>query len=177
MNAVSKKYEPIADPPEPGKKPRRPILLFFLMLTILGFYTHWQGVDFLELDADGNVQLSPQRQKEMNERIERVRYAEQYKLFAVADGYYPCYNCGKDTVIFLFKGEVWKYGVTFQGSGKRYSQAWLQRMGLAYAVEYEGSVEECLVQEAQKIYSYATLLENLKRVNPLIRPPGNKVDR
>jgi len=50
-------------------------------------------------------------------------------------------------------------------------------MGLAYAIEYEGSVEECLVQEAQKIYSYATLPENLKRPNPLIRPPGNKVDR
>lgn len=107
MNAVSKKYQPIADPPEPGKKPRRPILLFFLMLTILGFYAHWQGVDFLVLDADGNVQISPQRQKEMDERLKRIRQAQQYVLRAGRDGYYPCYNCGQDSLIFCSKE---KYG-------------------------------------------------------------------
>lgn len=174
MNAVSKKYQPIADPPEPGKKPRRPILLFFLLLTILGLYAHWQGVDFLVLDADGNVQISPQRQKEMNERLKRIRQAQQYVLRAANDGYYPCYNCGQDSLIFLFKGEIWKYGITY--NGKRYSRAWLQRMYLVYTTEFRGTVEACLEQEAYKIYNYATLKENLKRNKLLIRPPGNKVD-
>jgi hypothetical protein len=174
MNAVSKKYQPIADPPEPGKKPRRAVLLFFLMLTILGFYAYWKGVDFLELDADGNVQLSPQRQKELDKRLQRLDQARQYVLRAANDGYYPCYNCGQDSTIFLFRGEIWKYGITYSGS--RYSNAWLEKMKLIYIDEYRGTVEECLKQEAQKIYNYATLQENLKRKQPLIRPPGNKVD-
>lgn len=177
MNAVSKKYQPIADPPEPGKKPRQPILLFFLMLTILGFYAHWQGVDFLVLDADGNVQLSPQRQKEYEDRLKRIEQAEQYRLSAAKDGYYPCYNCGKDSLIFLFKGETWKYGVTFQNSRERYTPSWLKRMKLNYKAEHEGSIQECLEYEANKIYNYATQPENIKRSTPLIRPPGNKVDR
>jgi hypothetical protein len=50
-------------------------------------------------------------------------------------------------------------------------------MNLLYQVEYKGTVEDCLIQEAHKIYNYATLPENLKRAKPLIRPPGNKVDR
>lgn len=175
MNVVSKKYQPPGVSPEPPRKGSKAILLFFLMLTILGFYAHWEGVDFIVVDADGNVQLSPQRQKELNERVKRVKKASQYVLRAANDGYFPCYNCGQDSVIFLRKGEVWKYGVTF--TDRRYRNAWLDRMNLLYQVEYVGTVEDCLIQEANKIYNYATLPENLKRAKPLIRPPGNKVDR
>lgn len=177
MNAVAKKYQPIPEPPLPQPKRRRPVLLFFLMLTILGFYAHWKGVDFLVVDEDGNVQISPQRQKEFNKRLQRIGQAEQYKLTAAEDGYYPCYNCGQDSTIFLFKGETWKYGVTLQNSSDRYSTSWLKRMRLNYKAEYEGLIQDCLKEEAYKIYHYPTLPENIKRQMPLIRPPGNKVDR
>lgn len=73
MNAVAKKYQPIPEPPLSQPKGRRPILLFFLMLTILGFYAHWKGVDFLVVDEHGNVQLSPQRQKALQKRQKQVQ--------------------------------------------------------------------------------------------------------
>lgn len=106
MNVVSKKYQPKGTTSEPPRKHGKSILLFFLMLTILGFYAYWEGVDFIVVDADGNVQLSPQRQDEFNERLKRVKKASQYVLRAANDGYYPCYNCGQDSLIFLHKGEV-----------------------------------------------------------------------
>lgn len=175
MNAVAKKYQPIPEPPLPQPKRRRPVLLFFLMLTILGFYAHWKGVDFLVVDEDGNVQISPQRQKALQKRQKQVKKARQYALLATIDGYYPCFNCEQDSLIFLFRGEVWKYGVTY--GDMRYSNAWLNSRNLVAQTEYWGNLEDCLIQEAHKIYNYAALPENLKRATPLIRPPGNKVDR
>jgi hypothetical protein len=175
MNAVSNKYQPTEAPSQPPQKRKQAILLFFLMVTILGFYTHWEELDFLSLDAEGNVELSPQRQQELEERLNRLNRASQYVLRAARDGNFPCYNCGQDSLIFLYKGEVWKYGVTY--AERRYRNAWLERMNLLYQTEYRGTVEECLIQEAYKIYNYAILPENVKRATPLIRPPGNKVDR
>lgn len=175
MNAVTKKYTPIAEPPLPQPKGRRPVLLFLLMVTILGVYAHWKEVDFLVLDESGNVQISPERQKELQKRLKQVRKARQYALLATIDGYYPCFNCVQDSLIYLHRGEVWKYGVTY--GAVRYSNAWLSRMNLVSQTEYWGNIEDCLIQEAYKIYNYATLPENLKRARPLIRPPGNKVDR
>lgn len=48
---------------------------------------------------------------------------------------------------------------------------------MIYLVQYKGSIQECLKQEKTKIFNYATLPENLKRETPIIRPPGNKIDR
>lgn len=175
MNAVAKKYQPIPEPPLPQPKRRRPILLFFLMLTILGFYAHWKGVNFLVIDEYGNVQISPQRQRSLDERIKRLNQSHQYALRAARDGYYPCYSCEQDSMIFLHLGETWKYGTNY--SSRRYSNAWLEKMGLLYKVEYQGRLEDCLIKEADKIFNYATSPENLKRNTPLIRPPGNKNDQ
>jgi hypothetical protein len=175
MNVVTKKYTTIAESPLLQPKGRRPVLLFLLMVTILGFYAHWKDVDFLVLDESGNVQISPERQKELQKRLKQVRKARQYALLATIDGYYPCFNCVQDSLIYLHRGEVWKYGVTY--GAVRYSNAWLSRMNLVSQTEYWGNIEDCLIQEAYKIYNYATLPENLKRARPLIRPPGNKVDR
>ncbi len=49
--------------------------------------------------------------------------------------------------------------------------------GLAYSVQFIGTIQECLAEERRKIFLYATLPENIKRAKPLIRPPGNKIDR
>lgn len=176
MIAAEKKYSPpIQEPPPPQPQRKRPILFFFLILTILGFYAHWKGVDFLVVDEYGNVTLSLERQKDLQSRLKRVQKASQYALFAIVDGYYPCYNCGSDSLIYLHSMEIWKYGVTY--GDLRYTKAWLTKMNLVSQNEYPGSLEDCLSQEAIKIYNYATLPENLKRSIPLIRPPGNKVDR
>jgi hypothetical protein len=46
---------------------------------------------------------------------------------------------------------------------------------LQYVIQFEGTEEECLIREREKIYHYALLPENLARKIPLIRPPGNKM--
>lgn len=175
MNAVNKKYRSVNQPPGLKPQPRRSILLFFLICVILGAFAAWKGADFLEIDEDGNVDISSKRQKQFNKRLKRIRKSEQYVLLAEMDGFYPCYNCGTETLIFLLKGEIWKYGVTIQGPKGRYGKM-LSGMALLYKVEFIGPMQDCLEQEAIKIYHYAKLPENLKRDHPIIRPPGNRVD-
>ncbi|AEE50267.1 hypothetical protein [Haliscomenobacter hydrossis] len=176
MNTVFEKYPRVVVPsPEQNPQPRWGILLFFLISAILGLFAYWKGADFLEIDPDGNVKISTKREKQLERRLKRLEEAEQYVLRARKNGFYPCYNCGKDTLIFLFSGEIWKYGVTIQGEKDRF-RSMLDRLDLSYRVEYAGRLDECLKQEAIKIYHYASLPENLKRNPLLIRPPGNRTD-
>lgn len=177
MNTVAKKYQPRPVLPLPKPKGSKRALLFFIAcVSILGLFAVWKGADFLDLDSDGNLTLAPARQAQMEQRLKRLRRCEQYVLRAKFSGFYPCYNCGTDTLIFLFAGEVWKYGITIRGEKGRYSNAWVTALGLSYHLQYRGSVQACLRQEALKIYQYALLPENVKRASPLVRPPGNKVD-
>ncbi|WP_373553785.1 hypothetical protein [Haliscomenobacter sp.] len=175
MNTVSKKYQSVPMQPAAPRGPRRALLFFIACCCILGLLVRWSGVDFLERDESGEFRLSESRQTQMERRLERLRSCEQYVLIAKTSGFYPCYNCGKDTRIFLQAGEVWKYGITIQGEKGRY-RSWVTTMGLRYRVQYRGSVQDCLRQETLKIYQYALLPENTKRAVPLIRPPGNKAD-
>jgi len=128
--------------------------------------------------------LTPQRQQKMETEIAGIqskprrtdKLCEQYALVTARDGWYPCYNCGTETMIYLHAGEVWKYGKTCNGEKGRYPNG-LPFDNLQYRIEYVGSEEECLVEEKRKIYNYAHLPENLKREIKLIRPPGNKIDK
>lgn len=175
MNAVAEKYAPLAPPQAPTPRPKGHFLLFLLICTILGVVAAWQGKDFLELDHNGEVQISAQREKQLKQRLKRLNHAEQYVLLAKVDGWYPCYSCETSDSIYLFAGEVWRYGVTIRGEKGRYGHT-LKDKRLLYIVEVYGNVSECLEAEAIKIYTYPKLPENLKRTIPLIRPPGNKVD-
>lgn len=175
MNTVSKKYQPKLTPIEPKRNPKKGFLLFILACCILGLVAYWEGVDFLESDDNGHPKLAPSREKRMEQRLKRLQQCEQYVVRAKVSGYYPCYNCGKDTNIFLLAGEVWKYGVTIQGEHKRYRK-WLEKKNLQYWVQYRGTIQTCLRRETLKIYKYPLLPENLRRKPPLIRPPGNKID-
>ncbi len=175
MNAVSKKYAPLAPPQRPTLRPKGHFLLFLLICTILGVVAARQGKDFLELDHNGEIQISAQREKQLNQRLKRLNQAEQYVLLAKVDGWYPCYSCETSDSIYLFAGEVWRYGVTIRGEKGRYGLT-LKDKRLLYVVELYGNVSACLEAEAIKIYTYPKLPENLKRTRPLIRPPGNKVD-
>ena len=179
MNTVSKKYQAVPMRPPAPQNPRNPravLLLFLLGSCILAVLAAWNGVGFLDQDEGGDLKLSSSREAQLQERLRRLKRCEQYVLRAKFSGFYPCYNCGADTLIFLRAGEVWKYGITIRGKKGRYPNTWITALGLRYRVQYRGSIQACLRQETLKIYQYALLPENTIRAVPLIRPPGNKAD-
>lgn len=143
---------------------------------ILALVAAWKGLGFLDQDAGGALILSSEREAQLQQRLRRLQRCEQYVLRAKSSGFYPCYACVGDTQIFLRAGEVWKYGISIRGQKGRYGNNWIAARGLNYRVQYRGSVQACLRQEALKIYHYALLPENIRRAVPLMRPPGNKVD-
>ena len=96
-------------------------------------------------------------------------------LIAAKDGFFPCYPCFPDTIIYLYRGEVWKYGVTAAREKGRYVYG-LPADHLRFITQFRGNILECLEEEKKKIYYYSILPENMKRQKPLIRPPGNKQD-
>jgi len=104
------------------------------------------------------------------------RLCEQYALVALTDGWFPCYNCGMQDSIYLYEGEVWKYGKTCFGEQGRYANG-LPYPNLVYNLEFLGSEKDCLIMEKEKIYNYPNLPECQKRKIKLIRPAGNKIDR
>ncbi|MEM8527452.1 MAG: hypothetical protein AAGG68_22620 [Bacteroidota bacterium] len=142
-----KRFQP--PPPEP-KSPRGwKILLFFS--AIVGILFFYKGVDFIEQDEDGNIQISKERQEKMERELEEYENAEQYVIKASYNGYYPCFNCGGRKELYLYRGEVWRYGVTKRGQSGRYPQG-MPFDGLIYEVQFIGSIYECLVLEKKKIY-------------------------
>ncbi len=127
--------------------------------------------------------LSIERAAKKALEIERIidktypnEYCEQYALIAIKDGWFPCYNCGVAESIYLYKGEVWKYGKTCLGESERYKSG-LPTENLRFVQQFKGSEKECLIMEKEKIYNYPNLPECIKRNIFLHRPPGNKIDR
>jgi hypothetical protein len=156
-------------------KPRRNHW-WLILFVFAGIYAAFNVEDFdFLVEKDGGYDLSPQRKKKHQKEIEELDNAEQYVIYALKPGYYPCYNCGHLSLIYLNFGEVWKYGVTKIGQNRRYSIGEIPE-NLQYKREYTGDYGTCLKLEKYKIYHYALLPENLSRDVPLIRPPGNKVD-
>jgi hypothetical protein len=150
--------------------------MFLLFCGIFGLFAYWKESDFLIFDPEGEPQITPERIEKLEERKKRLQEAEQYVLRADFDAYYPCFSCPNDSMIYMLKGEVWKYGVTIQGQGKRYGFKKLKKLGLTYQVQFRSNIHECLEVEAEKIYFYPKLPENLKRNPRFMRPPGNKDD-
>ena len=99
----------------------------------------------------------------------------QYALIVRKEGLYPCYNCLTKT-IYMYVGEVWKYGKTCNGEKGRYSGGMPYKY-LRFTLQFMGTENECLIIEKTKIYAYPTLPECRKRNIILLRPPGNKIDR
>lgn len=155
---------------ERGNKPKPPFILIILIVIAL-----FMASPFIEYDEHGVPQLAKWRQEKLAKELDEIRGAEQYVLLTLENGIYPCYSCIGATTIYLRKGQVWKYGMTTKGEKGRYQNK-LPGQRLFYLTEFEGTVEECLIEERKKIYLYALLPENLVRETPLIRPPGNKRD-
>lgn len=115
------------------------------------------------------------KQKSVKEKYNYDNSCEVYALVARSDGWFPCYNCGLRLRIFLYEGEVWKYGKTCIGQERRYTN--LEEKNLLFQRIFSGTEQDCLIREKELIYSYRALPECLKRKIKLIRPPGNKIDR
>lgn len=162
--------------PAPNPQPWTWFLILLAVAGMIGVVAHWKDADFLEKDEKGKPVLSKKRKEKLDKALKELDEAEQYALLANKNGYYPCYNCGDTLEIFLHAKEVWRYGSTVKREKGRYGNS-LEGKNLFYFVQYEGTLQECLRQELLKIFNYPTLPENLKRAKPLMRPPGNKVDR
>jgi hypothetical protein len=129
------------------------------------------------VDDEGNIILSPERQAKLEKELHEIDNAAQYVISASVDGYYPCFTCpdGSPT-IFLYEGEIWRYGVTRKGEKGRYPGGNYGAPELFYAEEFRGTYSECLKMEKIKIYNYPLLPEAQKRKIKLFRPPGNAND-
>ncbi len=136
---------------------------------------NWDDVTYI--DEQGEPQLKEWREQDLKRQVEELEQAEQYALMAKADGQYVCYHCNSGTC-FLQKGMVWKYGVTRKGMSGRYKTKWLIGMNLLYLAEFQGTYQECLIQEKSKILRYPLHQDNLVRniSERMARPPGNKND-
>ncbi len=181
MNLYTKRTPPPLSEQGKEKHKSRSSRLFLLLMLGIGAMAYWLFMDaggkqnFIII-KDGEPELAPWRKEKLRKELEDLEDAEQYVLIAGLSDWYPCYNCNDNKFIFLQAGEVWKYGVTVKGEKQRYRSG-LPAKELVYLMQFRGPLHECLKKEKIKIYNYAILPENLKRTNPLIRPPGNKVDR
>lgn len=172
-----------ASPSNPGS-PGPFVLLFLLSLLVIGVVAGNKILAGKEkenpptvIDEDGNVKLSPERQAKLEKELEEIDNAQQYVLIATAPGYYPCYSCPDgSTTIFLYPGEVFRYGVTRKGEKLRYPGGDYGATNLLYIVQFEGDYAQCLKEEKIKIYNYPLLPEAQKRELKLPRPPGNAND-
>lgn len=118
--------------------------------------------------ADGVMPLIDKMATEVRGITEKAQGPEgvQYSLRARWDRDYPNLNTGGKTA--LKAGEVWKYGQTTRPD--RYSQQWLDKMGLRFVPEYRGGQMQIKMMEKYKIYGY-------RLEHGLERPPGNPIDR
>jgi hypothetical protein len=177
MNAIIEKspLKPVIPAPHtPDPKKRYGWLFWAIALVIIYAATHLDDFPFL-VEKDGKYDLSPERKAKLKRELDEIDEAIQYVIKAKKPGIYPCFHC-QSGVIYLNTGEIWKYGTTRIGLEKRYSPSDLPE-DLSYLPEFVGDYASCLKQEKIKIYYYAALPENTIREVPLIRPPGNKVDR
>lgn len=178
LNFISPDSKPVkrgAQKGDPGSNPFfRSGFAIFLFL-VAGFAIYMSLPDFL-VDKDGEPELAPWRKEKLLKELDDLDNAEQYVLKAGVPGKYPCYNCTGSDEIFLHLNEVWRYGVTTKSQSGRYPEG-LPHPGLVYVIQFQGPLQACMAEEKTKIYKYALLPENLARKVPLIRPPGNKVDR
>lgn len=124
---------------------------------------------------DNGWELSPNRVAKLNSDTMKMDNAEQYVLRASITGIYPCPSCPYRDSIFLNKNEIYRYGITINGEKGRYGNL-LNVKNLNYFTQYKGDLKNCLIEERKRIIRYPLLQENLRRDNPIARPPGNYKD-
>jgi hypothetical protein len=128
-------------------------------------------------EKNGEAMLAPHRQEKLNKELEEIENAIQYSLRASIDGYFPCHTCPDSTrTIYLYKGQVWRYGSTRKEENERYPGGNYGASNIVFVPEFRGTIAECLRMEKIKIYNYPLLPEARAREFLLAIPPGNKID-
>lgn len=169
---------------ENGNSPNNNKWLWLVLLGILlvSGYFIWNSskkvAPGLVETPDGEIVLSSERKAKRDRELEEIDNAIQYALVATIDEYYPCLSCpfGIKT-IYLYKGNVWKYGVTRKKEAERYPGGNYGAENLLFLPMFEGTYSECLKREKTLIYNYPLLPETREREVILARPPGNRYDR
>jgi|APTNR8051073442_1049403.scaffolds.fasta_scaffold08830_5 hypothetical protein len=167
-----------------SKKPELGLFIILLVLVsglLVGIYHVYLSEKDISspivIDEEGNEALSPERSAKLYKELGEIDNAAQYALIANVAGYYPCFTCPDgSTTIYLYKGEVWKYGTTRKGEQKRYPGKTYGAPNLSFIVQFQGDLSACLKMEKIKIYNYPLLPEATKRAIRLFRPPGNTND-
>jgi hypothetical protein len=97
--------------------------------------------------------LASHRQEKLNKELEEIENAIQYSLRASIDGYFPCHTCPDSTrTIYLYKGQVWRYGSTRKEENERYPGGNYGAPNIIFIPEFRGTIAECLRIEKIKIY-------------------------
>lgn len=168
------------DKPNPNPGTGLYFLLIFLALGVVLFALQQMAggkKSPIEVDEKGNVTLAPHRKEKLEKELEEIDNAIQYSLRATEDGYFPCYTCpdGMGT-IYLYKGEIWRFGTTRKGDNGRYPSGNYGAPNIFFVPEFVGTYGECLKMEKIKIYNYPLMPESMKRDFILAIPPGNLID-
>ena len=158
--------------------------LYFLRLLMLLSFGLWMLFQMagdkkspIVVKDNGEAILAPHRQEKLNKELEEIENAVQYSLRASIDGYFPCYTCPDGArTIYLYKGQVWRYGSTRKEEEERYPGGNYGAPNVVFVPEFRGTIAECLRMEKIKIYNYPLLPEARAREFLLAIPPGNKND-
>lgn len=183
QKAINANLKVIPDTGEPERQPKPGIYLLLFLLVVIGAFGTYRLLSGNEkspivIHPDGSASLAPHRDEKLNKELDDIDNAEQYVLLATADGYFPCYACPNGAItIFLYAGEVWRYGMTRQGELGRYPTGNYGAENLIYLVQFTGTTSACEKQEKIQIYKYPLLPEARARGFTLPRPPGNQRDR
>jgi hypothetical protein len=144
--------------------------LAFLLLVL--FFTFL----LMKIWDKGKLVDSEERDRAYDSRIERLNNSEQYALLALESDWYSCSHCPSGKY-WLATNEVWKYGTSINPES-RYTDEYLRENNVYYVPQFNGTLQECLEEEARKIYKYYEHPQNLKRHSSIriARPAGNKRD-
>ena len=141
---------PIYSPSDPLPSGNPLHLLFLLLFAAFFFILAMADFDeYVLLKDDGTYQLTDERKGKLIRELADLEEAEQYALRAIRGGMYPCFSCLSSDSIFLYSGEIWKYGITTKGQNRRYGR-FLINMGLQYEIQYKGLLHDCLKEEKRK---------------------------
>ena len=164
--------KPPPDPPDPQPKKHTLLIVAGALMLIVCALKWGDVVEYI----NGEPRLTPKHEGQLQKKLNELEEAEQYALIASKEGYYPCLHSGH-ALYFLHVGEVWKYGVTTKGERGRYTGQFMLENSVSYALQYRGTLSECLQREQIQLFSYPLLPENLARpeTDRLLRPPYNPV--
>ena len=147
--------------------------IFMLVLVAIGIvlFAKRNFDDVIVYDEEGNAQLTPERQSEIEKAKERLDRAEVYFLIAIYDHYIECLLCPKGRV-WIKEGEIAKIGTTVN-TRSRYDKAFYKKHGVEYITYIRGPIDLVLKTEIELLGKYPLMPENLARKQPLLFPPLN----